>query len=98
VLARPKTSGVAPEPHVDVVLSVEGIVLDERPVGVDLAAEKPLRQRRPVVRQPRVPRAQHDRPVTAVLPIRLDETGRSEAAADDHERVSVTRRHVPRGR
>ena len=57
--------------------------MDERVVGLGLAAEQPLRERRPVIRPVRVQRPDDDVIAPACLSIALDELRRSEPSTDD---------------
>ena len=88
-LAVPERSHGGLQIAIAVVLGVEGGLLDERAVRVDLAAQVSLGERRPVVRECRVRGQQPDGVGPARLAIGRHHAGRGEPAADDDERSAV---------
>jgi hypothetical protein len=84
--ARHRIDGDDPglELHVDVVLAVEGLILDVRDFD-RLSAQIALGQRGAVVRQCRLLGDEVDRSFAARFAIRLDRARRGQPAAGDHE-------------
>ena len=88
---RGDVDGVGPgaEPEVDVVGGVPGLVVHGRLVGRVLPEQEALGQRRPLVRQPLLPREQDDPPLEPLVAQGLHGLGAGEATADDDVRLTA---------
>ena len=75
------------QPHLDVVLAVPGLVVDERRAALGRAGEVALGQRRPLVRALRLGGHQHDRAAVALVAQGVHGLAGGEPATDHHEPV-----------